>query len=231
MKAIIYNRTSTKKQNPELQLKDCIDFAKEKNLEVIKIISEEASAFKQKQKRWDEVVKLSKKEKADIILWRYDRGFRNRKEFYKFMKVMFEVYGIKVYSVKEPSILSFWEMINKSHSDNPVFDNLLQDILKALWDFIIQQAGEEAEEESRKKGERVRLSVVKEENKPTKSYKGKIWGRKRIPKNTVERVIKLYHEGLSVRAISKQVSYYDNQRNLRNISKSAVHKIIAEINA
>ena len=46
-----------------------------------------------------------------------------------------------------------------------------------MWDFMIQQAGEEAEEESRKKSERVKLAVRNEDG-VTKSYKGNKWGRK-----------------------------------------------------
>ena len=170
MKSIIYLRTSTKDQNPELQKKDCLEFSKKLGLDIIEVVSEQGSAYKLEKVRpkWDSVNKRAKKEKLNIVVWRYDRAFRNREEFFKFMKVMFEVYGTKVYSVKEPSILSFWEMLDKSHSDNPVFDELLKGIFRAIWDFMIQQAGEESEEESRKKSQRIKLAVRKE-NGVTKS--------------------------------------------------------------
>jgi len=230
MRAIIYNRVSTAEQNPQLQLKECKEFAKRKNLEVISIVSEQASAFKQKQKRWEEVVKLSKLNKADIILWRYDRAFRNRKEFYEFMKVMFEFYNIKVYSVKEPSILSLWEMMGKQKTDDPIQSELINGILKVLWNFIIQQAGEQAEEESLKKGQRVKLAVIKKEGKPTKSYKGNVWGRKiRISKKIEEEVLQKRKDGLSIREIADSITYFDKNRNKKFISKSAVHKILNKV--
>jgi DNA invertase Pin-like site-specific DNA recombinase len=226
MKTIIYLRTSTKEQNPELQRQQCIDFCKNLNLEVIEIVSEQGSAYKLEKVRplWEKVQERAKKEKLDIVLWRYDRCFRNRQEFFKFMKIMFEVYGKKVYSVTEPSILKFWEMMDKSHSDNPIFNELLKNMFKAIWDFMIQQAGEEAEEESRKKSDRVKLAVVKEVGKPTKSYKGNKWGRKAIKID--EKIIKLYKEGKTMREICKEIYYWDKTRHKKFVSLGYVHKLL-----
>jgi len=94
---------------------------------------------------------------------------------------------------------------------------------------MIQQAGEQAEEESRKKSERVKLAVRKESG-ITKSYKGNKWGRKNLTKQTIKKVIQLKKENpkLSIREISKQISYYDKNNNSKNISRSAVHKILNE---
>lgn len=227
-KAIIYKRTSTKQQDTELQEPDCINFCKEKNLEIIEIKEEQGSAWNKKKKReiWDYVVDRAKKEKLNIVLWRYDRAFRNREEFFKFMKVMFEVYGVKIYSVKEPSILSFWSMLDKSYSDNPVINELVTGIFRTLWDFLIQQSGEQAEEESTKKSQRVKLAVRKEEGKKTLSYKGKIWGRKPLSQNVINQVLELHQQGKSIRQISKQVYYYDKNNNKKNLSIAGVHKII-----
>ena len=229
MKAIIYLRTSTKDQNPELQKEECIKFCKEREIEVEEVVQEQGSAYKLEKIRpkWESVVKRAKTEKLSIVLWKYDRCFRNRKEFYKFMKVMFEVYGQKVFSVTEPSILSFWEMMDNSKSDNPIFDELLKGIFQAMWNFMIQQAGEEAEEESKKKSERVKLAVRKVKG-ITKSYKGNKWGRKRLSKQVLNKVLELNKKNLSIREIAKQVSYYDKNNNKRNLSPSAVHKLLKE---
>jgi DNA invertase Pin-like site-specific DNA recombinase len=222
-KTIIYLRTSTKDQNPELQRKDCIEFASKIYLEVIEIVSEQGSAYKLEKVRplWKSVVERAKKENLDIIVWRYDRAFRNRAEFFSFMKVMFEVYHTKVYSVTEPSILGFWNMMSKSHSENPIFNELLNGIFSAMWDFMIQQSGEEAEEESRKKSQRVKLAVRKKDGEETKSYKGNKWGRKTISTQKINKLIeyiKLNPEA-DVRTIGTETG----------ISKSAVHKYLAEI--
>jgi len=230
-KTIIYLRTSTKDQNPELQEKDCVEFCSRMRLEVVGVVSEQGSAYKLEKVRhkWEAVQERAKKEKLNIVVWRYDRSFRNRQEFFKFMKIMFEVYGTKIYSVTEPSILSFWEMLDKSHSENPIFNELLNGIFKAMWDFMIQQSGEEAEDESRKKSERVKLAVRKE-GEITKSYKGNKWGRKSLSNNTIKKVLQLKKEkpNLSIREIAKEITYYDKHNNAKSISRSAVHKILKE---
>ena len=226
-KAIIYLRTSTKDQNPELQREDCVKFCTERSLEVVEVVSEQGSAYKLEKVRpkWESIQKRAKKEKLNIVVWRYDRSFRNRQEFFKFMKVMFEVYGTKVYSVTEPSILSFWEMLEKSHSDNPIFNELLSGIFRAMWDFMIQQAGEEAEEESNKKSQRVKLAVRKEDG-ITKSYRGKKWGRKAIKVD--DKIIAAHKEGKKIIAITKEIYYWDKSKHKKFVSAGYVHKVITQ---
>ena len=234
---LIYNRTSTKEQNPELQKQDCLNFCKEKELNVLEVLSEQGSAYKIEKRRpiWEAVVERAKKERLNIVLWRYDRGFRNRKDFFEFMKVMFEVYGVKVYSATEPSVLMLWEMIDKS---NDIQDINMREFMKGqmrlLWEFQIRQAGEQAEEESRKKSQRVKLAVVrkdKEGNKiKTESYKGNLWGRKPLSQNVINQVIALRKEGKSIRDITKLVTYWDKNNHSKNISIAGVHKILKENN-
>jgi DNA invertase Pin-like site-specific DNA recombinase len=227
MRCLIYLRTSTKEQNPELQRKDCIEFCSKIGLEVAEVFIEQGSAYKLEKIRpiWESVVKRAKNEKLDIVLWRYDRAFRNRAEFFSFMKVMFEVFKTRVYSVTEPSIMSFWNMMESSHSDNPVFNELLNGIFRAMWDFMIQQAGEQAEEESRKKSERVKLAVRTDEG-ITKSYKGNKWGRKSMSSKADELIIKLSNEGKTMRDITKEVYYWDKAHHKKFVSLGYVHKII-----
>ena len=227
-KSIIYIRTSTKEQNPELQRQECIDFSTRMGLDLIEVVSEQSSAYKidKKRPKWESLVERAKKEKLSIVLWKYDRAFRNREEFFKFIKVMFEVYGVKVYSVTEPSILSFWEMMDKSHSDNPIFNELLNGIFKAMWDFMIQQAGEQAEEESKKKSDRVKLAVRKEDG-VTKSYKGNKWGYHSLSKEVDKNIIRLFKEGKTYRNICKEVFYWDKSRNKRFVSIGYISKIVS----
>lgn len=228
-KAIIYNRTSTKDQNPELQLDDCLNFCKEKDLEVIEVINEQGSAFKNKQRsEWERCLKLCKDNKYHLVLWRYDRAFRNREEFFKFMKVMFEVYSIKVYSVKELSIMLMWEIQDKINVPDPSMNEFMKGFMKLIWELQIKQAGEQAEEESKKKSDRVKLAVRKEEGKPTKSYKGNVWGRKCLSQNVIDQVLKLHQEGKSIRQITKEVYYWDKNNNKRNLSVAGVHKLISK---
>ncbi len=226
-KAIIYLRTSTKDQHPELQEPQVLKFCSEMGLEAVEVVHEQGSAYKLEKIRpkWEYTIKRAKKERLHIVLWRYDRSFRNREEFYKFMKIIFEAYKRKVYSVKEPHILSFWKMIDKSHTDDPVFNEFLQNIFKAIWNLMIQQAGEQAEEESRKKSERVKLAVRKEGG-VTKSYKGKKWGRKAIKVD--DKIIAAHKEGKKILPITKEVYYWDKNKHKKFVSAGYVHKVITQ---
>lgn len=247
-KAIIYLRTSTKDQHPELQEPQVLKFCTEMGLEAVEVVHEKGSAYKLEKTRpkWEYTVKRAKNEKLHIVLWRYDRSFRNREEFYKFMKVIFEVYGKKVYSVKEPHILSFWKMIEKSHTEDPVFNEFLKNIFKAIWNLMIQQAGEQAEEESRKKSDRVKLAVrktcpqCKKENLrennvcekcgadltsvKTKSYKGKKWGRKAIKVDT--KIIAAYKMGKTYRQIAEEVYYWGKSNHKKYVSVGYVGNVL-----
>lgn len=226
-KPILYLRTSTKDQNPELQKKDGIEFCIRMGIGEPDVYSEQGSAYKLEKVRpvWNDVVDIAKKEKRDIVVWRYDRAFRNREEFFKFMKVMFEVYQTKVYSVTEPSILNFWEMLDRSHSDNPIMNELMNSMFKAMWDFLIKMTGEEAEEESRKKSKRIKLAV-RNKNGITKSYKGNKWGRKKLPKKRESEIMYLYRSGSSMRDIVSKVYYWDKNNKKKYVSIGYVHKTI-----
>ncbi len=205
MKPLLYLRTSTKDQNPELQRNQGLEFCKKLGLGEPEVYSEQGSAYKLEKVRpvWENVVEKAKNEKRPIVVWKYDRSFRNREEFYKFMKIMFEVYHTKVYSVTEPSILSFWDMLDKSNTGNVIFDELLNGIFKVLWDFMIQMAGEQAEEESKKKSDRVKLAVRQKDGKTISAY-GKKWGRKTMHTNKIKIVLELREQGLSFREISER---------------------------
>ena len=229
-KAIIVNRVSSKKQNPILQEKDCIDFAEKKGYDVIKIFQEIASAGKSKQKSIHEAEELAIKEKADIIVWKYDRSFRNKKDFADFMLRMYELYNIKVYSVQEEWVNMLWEMTEiklNLGENNEHFEEKLKKDLKSNWILMIKIIGKLAEDEIKDKGARVRLAV-KKKNGQTISYKGNLWGRpKKINEKIIKEVLELTNN-MSVREIAQSVWYYDKNRNQKFISPSAVHKIIKE---
>ena len=226
MKPLLYLRTSSKDQNPELQRESGVKFCLDNSLGEPEVYSEQGSAYKLEKIRpiWESVVEKAKKEKRDIVIWKYDRCFRNRKEFFAFMKVMFEVYQTKVYSVTESSIISFWNLIDKfKETGNPVYDEFLKGIFRVVWDLMIQMMGEQAEDESRKKSQRVKLAVTKE-NGITKSYKGNKWGRKKL--KVEEEIINLFKNGKSLRQISKEVFYWDKNNNKKFVSLGYIHKVV-----
>jgi len=230
-KAIIYNRTSSKDQNPELQLKKCKDFAKENNLEIVETVSEQKSAFKKKQEKFDYVTEKAKKNNYHIIVYRYDRAFRDKKGFYLFMREMFEDYDVKIYSATEESILTLWNIVDsfkrKAKGDDFMYQ-FISGIMKQIWQLLIQMKGEEAEEEAKKIGERVKNAIRSKKGK-TVSYKGNKWGRKKtISKRVIREVVELKNQGYTMRQISSKVKYTDKNNNQKNISLAAVYKILRE---
>src|SRR6185369_9495687 len=85
---IIYIRTSTKDQTPELQLRDILPQVKEGH----EIFTEKQSAYKENIKRpvFNEVLELIKKGKVKhLYVWDLDRLYRNRlrlKELFQLCK-------------------------------------------------------------------------------------------------------------------------------------------------
>ena len=211
---IIYIRTSTEEQNPKNQLEDCKKLAEKLNLKDFEILEERKSAFKNNVKRevFNSIKRaIQKGEVKNLIVWDLDRLYRNRVKTVEFIR-NYSKLGLRVYSYRQ----DWFERFN----DIPEpFNEIMSDLMLQIVSWM-------AEEESKKKGERVKLAVRKKEGKPTKSYKGNIWGRKALSKKTIQNVIDLHKKGLSIRQIADQVYYWDSNKNKRKISKSAVHKII-----
>ena len=97
-----------------------------------------------------------------------------------------------------------------------------------VYDMMIQILGFIAEEESSVKSARIKNALRKSEKGKTLSYKGNVWGRKSLSSQTAKKIIALRKEGTSIRDIASIVKVYDSNNNSRLISKSAVHKIVAE---
>jgi len=215
---IIYLRTSTEEQNPENQLKDCEALAHRLNLIDYDVLQEKKSAFKDTAKR--KVFDLIKKaiqegDVKNLIVWDYDRLFRNRIKTIDFIR-NYSGLGLKVYSFRQ----AWFEDIKKIPEP---FNDMMNDLMLQLIGWI-------AEEESRKKSERVKNTVVKEQG-ITKSYKGNKWGRKSIQTDRLRKeVLQLKEQGLSIRNIAKQVYYYDKNNNKKNPSIAFVHKLLSNSN-
>ena len=119
-----------------------------------------------------------------LIVWDYDRLYRNRLKFVDFIRAYTKM-GIKIYSFRQQ-----WF---KSISDVPSPWN---DIVGGL---LIDVLGWMAEDESKKRNERIRNAVRKEEGVSTKSYKGNKWGRKeKLSKENKEEIVRLYAEHKSL---------------------------------
>lgn len=202
MDTIIYLRTSTEEQNPENQLKDCKSICKDWN---VKTIKEQQSAFKDEEREKFEEIKnkVKKKNIKHLVVWDLDRIYRNRKkliEFFEFCKI----YKCKIHSFRQ-------DWLEQLHKIPEPFNEIMHSLMLQIMGWL-------AEEESKKKSERVKIAY--------ENYKGNDWGRKPLSKNVQKEIIKLRQQGHSIREIADSVFYYDKNRNKKNVSKSAVHKIV-----
>ncbi len=233
-------RVSSKTQDERLQEEECVKFGLSKGYTLGKIFRDHGkSAFKNKGNLENRKGMKESNERARSgiiqaqVYYNYNRAFRNKEEFYKYMKEMFEIYNVKVYSVTQPSILSLWEMIEQfDNIQDETTRSLLKGFVKLLWEFLIRQAGEEAEEDSKNKGKFVRLAVRKKEGQVTKSYKGNVWGRSALPTKTINEIVQLKKDNpiMSLQEIADSVWYWDKNKNKKFVSKTAVHKFLSQQN-
>lgn len=204
-----YIRTSTLDQNPELQIRD-----------IDTICDVEHDFYREQESAWaenvtrpvfDSIIKLIKKRKiTNLYVWDLDRVYRNRKRLQEFF-VICKLYGCNIHSYRQ-------KWLNDINSIPAPFDEIVKDLL-------INITGWMAQDESQKKSERVRLAIKKQKNGTYSTY-GNKWGRKSFPKQTTDRVMELHLSGKSIREIASLVKVYDKNNNAKQISKSAVHKII-----
>ncbi len=208
---VVYIRCSTPDQQPQLQLNDInVQFTPTKDS---LILEESISAWKENTprpqfKRLEQLIRENKVK--TLYVWNLDRIYRNRKKLVAFFALC------KIYKVKVRSYCQKW-LDSLYHTPEP-FDEIFMDLFINILGWI-------AESESSDKSSRIKMAVRKK-NSTTYSYKGNLWGRKPFPTNTINRVLELHKVGLSIREIAKKVTVYDKNNNGRDISKSAVHKIL-----
>lgn len=220
MANIIYIRTSTKEQTPELQINKCKELINKLGFEdnSVEVISDKQSAFKDNVERegFQSLKKrIKKREIKNLIVWHLDRLYRNRKRLISFFGFC-KIYNCKIYSHQQ----GFLEEINKAPEPwNEIVFNLMLEII-----------GWMAEDESKTKSNRIK-NAIRKENGKTKSYKGNKWGRKEIYKNKklVESVLKVKKENpdMPIKKICSKVYYYDKNNNKKNPSTFVVWKILS----
>jgi len=209
----IYIRTSTEEQTPEIQLGDISTLIP---LEDAIVFTEQLSAWKESTIRpeFEKLKALIKRRNVETIyVWSLDRLFRNRKRLVEFLSFC-KNYDVSVVSYNQKWLSAIQQMEQPWN--------------EIVYDLMLQVVGWIAEDESKLKSNRVRMAVRKSD-KGTYSYKGKRWGRKPLPKQTVNRVLEEYNLGKTIRQIAKSVRVYDKNNKEKNISIGAVHKIIGQI--
>jgi DNA invertase Pin-like site-specific DNA recombinase len=212
IEVMIYLRTSTEEQNPENQLKDCVSINHYGEHEVIE---DKQSAWKDNQREGFERLKeLIKQGKVKhLIVWDFDRIYRNRIKFKEFLAFL-KAYGVQLHSFRQ-------DWIEDLHKIPSPWNEI-------VYDLMINIYGHLAEDDSKRKSQRVKIAVRREPGEPTKSYNGNVWGRKALNQDVIDKVLALHKQGMSVRDISKQVFYWDKSNNKKQVSSSTVHKFIKE---
>lgn len=195
-RCVIYSRVSTEQQHEENQVPECEEYARQLGLEVAEVIQEKISAFKNPDR--ESIKKLSNY--SHVIVWSYDRLFRNRVKFIQAMQY-FSIKGIKIHSTKERWFEEF-------HKIPAPFNEI-------LYELMLQMVGWLAEEESRKKSERVRLAF-------NNKKEGIHWGR--LPKIIDIERLKQSYDPNSLRSTAKK--YNEIFKGPNRISYVTVKKII-----
>ncbi len=202
MKAI-YLRTSTEEQNPENQLKDCLSLSGGD----VEVFKEKQSAWRDKDRPIFESIKerIKKGEIKELYVWDWDRLFRNRKKLKEFFEYC-KLYKCDIHSFRQDWFESFYKIPEP-------FNEIMQELFLNLFGYL-------AEDESKKKSERVKIAF--------KNHKGKKWGRKAISNKIKEEILEAKKKGMSIREIADSVFIWDTNNNPKKISKSYVHKTIQE---
>lgn len=225
MIGVIYIRVSDDKTQDEASQIDSIigKFGLDRSKYLV--LGERVTAWNQdKESKRVEFLKLKALVKTkgikSIYVFDVDRLYRNRKkvvEFYAYCKA----YGVSIFSHNQEYLN---DLLNISMPTG------LEWLGEQIFNNTLNLLGWMAEEESTKKSERVKSKIRIKEDGAFSVY-GNKWGRKKISKQAVSKIIDLHKEGLSIRKIADLVKVADSNNNLKNVSKSVVHKIISEFNA
>ena len=211
-KHLIYIRTSTVEQTPELQLRDIKTICPANAIEYV----EQLSAWKENVKRpvFESILKQIKDGKVQsVYLWDWDRAYRNRNKLKEFL-LLCKHHGVELHSYRQ----KWFEE----------FHRIPQPFNEIVMDMVINLLGWIGEEESEKKSSRVKMAVKRKIGEKTYSAYGNKWGRKSLSPQTVTRVMELHEQGKSIRQIASAVKIYDANNNGKQISKSAVQQILSK---
>lgn len=206
---IIYIRTSSEDQNPENQLKDCLRLC---NGEYT-LFKDKQTAFKDNVQReqFNKAIKLIKSNKVkDFYVWDLDRIYRNRKRLKEFFELC-KIYNCNIHSYNQQWLEELLKIPEP-------FNDIMYDLMLNLMGWL-------AEDESKKKSDRVKIAIRKK-NGVTRSYKGNKWGRKAINKKVIDEILEKHKKGKKLREITEEVTYWDKNNNKKNVSLGFVHKVI-----
>ena len=209
--AAIYVRVSTSKQEVENQIADCVKFAEQHNFKYEVFKEPARSAYKEIDRPVlnSILARARKGEFKHIVVWDYDRLYRNRKKFVEVMQAYSKL-GVKIHSHRQ-------EWVEEIHKVPSPWNEI-------LYDMIIQVIGWIGEEESIKRAERTRAALSRIQNRLEKQgvYVARNGrqivqlGRPKIMLDPTD-VLEMRKNGLSIREIARKLK----------VSKSKVARIIS----
>ena len=209
--AVAYMRTSSEEQNPENQRKDLESICPPGTHFYVEM----QSAYKDNlsaRPHWNAIYNWVVAGKvSDVYCWDLDRLYRNRsllRDFFSLCKAR----GVRIHSFRQ-------QWLQQIHETPAPWGEIIHDMLVQIFGWM-------AEDESRRKSDRVRASVRVKDGR-TLSYKGKVWGRKPLPKQTRDRILELHLQGESIRSIQAKVLTWKNGNGFP-VSRGAVHKILCD---
>jgi len=205
-RAVIYLRVSTGNQTEESQLEPCKKLCDNSNYEIIAVKRDHGkSAYKAiKRKQYNEVIDMVKNKKVDhVVVWALDRWTRRgHRELISTINYL-EKYNVQLHSVKEKWI-----------------DEITKGELSFVRDIVLNVLGWIAQQESKRKSERVlsseRFQKAKQDN---------IVGRPSIQEQIYEEVVNLLKNKKSYRYISKHVTYKAKHGKFKNPSIATISYI------
>lgn len=216
-KTVIYLRTSTEEQHPELQLKDCQTLLKPEWGEP-EIVSEQQSAWKDKERPLFEKIRkgIEAGQTSHLVVWDLDRIYRVRKKAIEFMSTC-RAYKCEIHSYRQEWLRQFDRACEQVSNVPEPWLGMVVKILDLMKGILLDAILWAAQEESDKKSARVKMAVERSD-KGTYSKYGNKWGRKNRTIKKAEEAKKLHELGRSVRQISEelQISSSSVQRLLRH---------------
>lgn len=220
---MIYLRVSTdgKGQQEEDQLPDIINTFNLKKEECLIVRAKESAFKEEKQEKRDFKIffKLIEKFKdidKTLYLWDLDRIYRNQKRQAQFICYFADRNNCKVLSFRQKFLHQFKDMQNKN-------------LGRMMYNFMIELFGYMAEEESKKKSDRVKKSLSIK-NGRTYSNKGNLYGRKLLKE--IRNGKKIYYtdkqldviEAAIIKRIKEKVSYSKIIQQLYDIKQIKISK-------
>jgi len=174
-KVIIYARVSTKDQDPDLQIRQLKQFAKDRNFKIVKTFEEKLSGAKDKRPLYQEMLDdVRKKKAAAVLVWKLDRFARSTRELLERLEE-FHALGVE--------LLSYTENIDTTTPIGKAFFQIAAVISEFERDLI-----------------RERIIAGVENAKA----KGKRLGRPAISEETVNEIKRLKEKGLSNKEIMRK---------------------------